>query len=193
MNPPNPDESPLPELDDSPPMPPVTPPPYPTWVLPQDRRAYATDGTGIFFPLPPWPAQEARLWGRARDRDPRFRLAGCRPGPPRGAVRSPSPSKRGWRLPPPTTVGKKNQYRGRRPRNEEESKETCGVCLEPMWNNSMMFMPACKHTVHASCMSGVFEHAPTPDERNRCPTCRGWVWGYYVQPVPKGSRPHASG
>ena len=99
---------------------------------------YATDGTGIRFSLPPNPGQEARLWGRERERDPR-----CRPGPPRGAVRSPSPSKRGWRLAPPTTVGKKNQFRGRQPRYEKEAKETCGVCLEPKWNNSMMFQPAC--------------------------------------------------
>ena len=99
---------------------------------------YATDGTGIRFSLPPNPGQEARLWGRERERDPR-----CRPSPPRGAVRSPSPSKRGWRLAPPTTVGKKNQFRGRQPRNEEEAKETCGVCLEPKWNNNMMFQPAC--------------------------------------------------
>ena len=84
MNPPSP--NPLPELDDCPPMPGVNFPPDPTWVLPQYHRAYATDSTAINFALPPWPAQEARLWQRCRDRDPRFRLAGCRPGPPRGAV-----------------------------------------------------------------------------------------------------------
>ena len=85
MNPPpSPDQ--VPELDDCPPPPPVNFPPDPTWVLPEYRRAYGTDSRAIYFPLPPWPAQEARLWQRCRNRDPRFRLVGSRPGPPPGAV-----------------------------------------------------------------------------------------------------------
>ena len=86
MNPPPSPDDPVPELDDCPPPPGVNFLPDPTWVLPQYRRAYGTDSRAIYFALPPWPAQEARLWQRCRDRDPRFRLVGSRPGPPRGAV-----------------------------------------------------------------------------------------------------------
>ena len=86
-------------------MPPVNPPPSPTWVLPLQRSAH---GLGIHIPLPPWPSQEARLWGHGHDsRNPRRG-----PGQPRGMVWSPSPSTRGWRLAPPSTLGNKNNFKG---------------------------------------------------------------------------------
>ena len=56
----------VPELPDSDDPPPVVPPPSPTWVLPRRDR-----GLGVHIPLPPWPSQEARLWGHPRGRDPR--------------------------------------------------------------------------------------------------------------------------
>ena len=37
--------------------------------------------------------------------------------------------------------------------------------------------------------NGVFEHATTREQRNRCPSCKGWVWGYW-QPQ---TRNHTSG
>ena len=158
-------------------MPPVNPPPSPTWVLPLQRRAYSL---GIHFPLPPWPSQEARLWGHGHDScDPR-----CGPGRSRGTVPSPSPSMRGWRLTPPSTLGNKNSFRGCRARNVEEAEESCVVCMAPLWDNTMLFRTACQHTVHARCMKGVFEFGLTTEEKNRCPYCKGWVWEYWQPTAP---------
>ena len=145
----------VPELESADEMPPDALPPSPTWVLPLQRRAH---GLGIHIPLPPWPSQEARLWGRPRGRDPRRG-----PGRPPGSVRSPSPSKRGWRLAPPSTLGIKNNCRGRRARTAEEAEEKCVICLAPLYDNTMHFRTACMHLVHAKCMKDVFEYSATTD------------------------------
>ena len=135
---------------------------------------------GYTFPCP-WPSQEARLWavGWGHDsRDPR-----CPPGRPRGGIRSPSPSTRGWWLAPPSSLGKKNNFKGRRPTDQKEKEEDCSVCLAPLWDNTMLFQTACKHAIHGHCMRGVFQHGITAEQRNMCPTCKGWVWGYWQPPV----------
>ena len=114
-------------------------------------------------------------------------FSGMGPSRPHGSVRSPSPSTRGWRLAPPSNLCNKNNCRGCRARNVEEADESCVVCLAPLYDNTMLFRTACQHSVHACCMKGVFEFGETNERKNRCPKCRGWVWGYWQPTVPKVS------
>ena len=88
---------------------------------------------------------------------------------------NPSPSTRGWQLSPPSSLGKKNNFKGRRPTDQKEKEEDCSVCLAPLWDNTMLFQTACKHAIHGHCMRGVFQHGITAEQRNMCPTCKGWV------------------
>ena len=68
------------------------------------------------------------------------------------------------RLAPPSTLGNKNNFRGRRARDVEEAEESCIFCMAPLWDNTMLFRTACQHTVHARCMKGVFEFGLTTDQ-----------------------------
>ena len=66
----------------------------------------------------------------------------------------------------------------------EEVKQQSGPCLDPLWDNTMVFEPSCGHTLHALCMQEVDKNSRTREQQNRCPSCRGWMWGYWKEVVP---------